>query len=509
MTGLPLVALKRATVLSSRESVLDSIDVELFEGETLQLCGNSAHRLAVLLEVLAGRQRLTSGQRRYPAFEDEYPDARLGIPPRFAVRLVSSDEPRRLSATQSEYQQARWHNLWTEPLTVLDFLSPRRVLGIRPYEILSDLPVHRNYDLERQQTLDELELTGLEQRRVAQLSHGELHKLLLAAAHLANPRLLLLGDPLGGLDPGARTRLVKAFLRWRDQGQSLVLSSLNPNELTELASRHLVLSDGVLAQDGVLTQDGVLAQGRNVSPPQDRRFLPRPQLAESKCVVDCRNVTVTMGDVTLLEDVTWTVQAGEHWLVTGPNGSGKSTLLALLLGDHPQAYANDIRVFGKRLGSEVNLWERRRSIGAMAPELYFHYPQGLTLAEMVLSGFDGSIGLHRTAAAEESRVASARLEQFGLLALTDQPLCTLSDSEVRLGLLVRALVHRPQLLLLDEPTEGLDPPARHHFLVELERLAASGETTLVLVTHHVEQLPGFVTHRLELERGRVVRQGPC
>ena len=540
--SLPLIELDRLSLVTPHGPLLNDISLTVHEGQCLQVVGQAGQGKSLLLEVLAGKHRLSGGTRRYPAFEAQFPDTKLGIAPRFAFRLVGSEEQRQVSLAQSSFYQARWHSLWTEPQTVIDYLSPRQVSGLNPYEVLDILPVHRNFDAERTRTLQDLELQGLEGRVVAQLSNGELRKLLLAAAHLANPKVLLLDDPMGGLAESTRQRLTQVFTRWHAEGQTIVFSTTHENELSALTTGQWVLSRGAVmivpapkattavpapkattAVPAPKATTAVPAPKATTAVPAPKATtavpaLPQPNKAiapvesvnttPSTAIVRCKDVAVRMNGVTLLEGITWEVREGQHWLITGPNGSGKSTLLSLLLGDHPQSYANDISVFEQQLGKDITLWERRRSIGYVAPELVWHYPRGVTLEELVLSGYDGSIGVYRASSLEEIARTRALFSTFNLSILAKKPLATLSEGTVRLGLLLRALVHQPRLLLLDEPTQELGETERGHFLEQLDTLARVGHTTIVLVTHHLDERPRCISHHLALERGKMAYQGP-
>ena len=505
-TELPLVELREACLEGPQGPLYRNVNLAVFEGQCVRVVGAAGQGKSLLLELLAGRHRLTSGARGYPAFEANFPDARLGIAPRFAIRLVGSAEQRKLSTSQVSFYQARWHTLWTEPLTVLEFLSPRRVIGIKPYEVMEVLPVRRDFDAERERTLDDLELHGLEERLVAQLSNGELRKLLLAAAHLSSPRLLLLDDPMGGLAESTRERLAAVLSRWKGEGQTIVYTSTHEGELPDLATRCFTVSDGRVTEHARLTVSYAVTATHQ---PITSGIPAIPPLIEAgETIIRGSNVQVRMSAKVLLEDVSWHVRKGEHWLITGPNGSGKTTLLALLLGDHPQSYACDIEVLGTRLGESTNLWERRRSVGYVAPELAWHYPREVTLRELVLSGFCGSIGNYGAASTSELETTQALLATFKLENLAERQLAILSEGTVRLGLLLRAIVHQPRLLLLDEPTQELAQSERNRFMAELDRLAESGHTTLVLVTHHLDERPHCITHHLQLERGRAKHTGP-
>lgn len=557
LSPAPLVELKQAGFKFGARTVLDNLNLSIHDGQVWQLLGPAGSGKSLLLELLSGMHRLSSGTRSYPAFVEESPDAAIGLPPRFAVRLVSQQEQRRISATLSSFYQARWHDTWTSPLTVLDFLAPERVFGLHAYECLEALPMRKDFDLERDRCLAELKFGNHIHQWVGQLSNGELKKLLLIAAHLASPRLLLLDDPLSGLDPLARRLGQLAIERWCAEGQTLVYSSCYENDLAVVTTHRLQLaptncqtriddsrrtggSEVVAAAEHHATRAEAIAATRAtrdddsplapLPPARDgERGLPaavgeptpgtapltahvRGQQTEPPsargAIVSCRNLRVVAAGITLLEGLDWDVHPGEQWILTGPNGAGKSTLLALLIGDHPQAYSNDILVLGTRLGESATLWERRRAVGFVAPELSWHYPLGWRLLDVVLSGFDAGIGVHRQSTNSELEIACRWLERFGLDASGNPPLAAVSEGEKRLALLARALVRDPRLLLLDEPTQNMGPAERLRLFRALDALLDAGRTTLVLVSHHPEERPRGITHQLTLAEGRLRYRGP-
>src|SRR5439155_10864494 len=157
----------------------------------------------------------------------------------------------------------------------------------------------------------------------------------------------------------------------------------------------------------------------------------------------------------VLHDVSWTVRTGERWAVLGPNGSGKSTLLSLICADHPQAYSNEIWLFGRKRGSGESIWEIKRHIGLVSPELHLYFSEPLSAAETAATGFFDVVTYRPTTPEQDQRVRSL-FEQFEIASLADRPFASLSTGEQRLVLLLRALVKDPPLLVLDEPFQGLD-----------------------------------------------------
>ncbi len=212
-------------------------------------------------------------------------------------------------------------------------------------------------------------------------------------------------------------------------------------------------------------------------------------------------MTVRYEDRVILRDINWTVRAGESWALLGPNGSGKTTLLSLILGDNPQVYDNDIVVFGKQRGSGESVWEIKRRIGWVSPELHLHFDDGATCFEVAASGFYDTVGLFQTPSRRRRTTVLEWLAEFQVLEFAEYPLCALSTGLQRMVLLVRALVKRPQLLVLDEPCQGLDGANRDVFLRAVDKLIRNGKGTTIYVTHRKEEIPRTVKRVLRLKGG--------
>ncbi len=211
-----------------------------------------------------------------------------------------------------------------------------------------------------------------------------------------------------------------------------------------------------------------------------------------------RDVTVKYGAVTILRNINWTIRAGESWALLGPNGSGKTTLLSLILSDRPQAYANDITVFGRKIGDGESVWELKKRIGWVSPELHVHFQDSFTCLETVESGFRDTIGLYQKVPPAQRREAARWLKRFGLGAFAHASLFELSAGLQRTVLLARALVKRPALLILDEPCQGLDEAHRSLFLRMLDSLIRTGKETAIYVTHQEQEIPSSIRRVLRL-----------
>lgn len=218
--------------------------------------------------------------------------------------------------------------------------------------------------------------------------------------------------------------------------------------------------------------------------------------------------TVTRGATTLVGPIDWSVRPTERWVVLGANGSGKSTLLAMAaLRTHPSG--GSVTVLGARLGS-TDLRPVRHRIGYGAEGLAQQIEPGLTLHDVVVTGWYAALAPWWHTYDDEAHAAAAdACRRVGLAVERDRTFGTLSSGERQRALLARALVRRPELLLLDEPAAGLDPAGREELIGTLDRLTIEADAPpLVLVTHHLEEVPQTATHALLLRDARVVASGP-
>jgi iron complex transport system ATP-binding protein len=204
-----------------------------------------------------------------------------------------------------------------------------------------------------------------------------------------------------------------------------------------------------------------------------------------------------------------TLRAGEHVAILGPNGAGKSTLIRLLTRDVRPVAHEDGTPAVLLLGRERwALSESRRIMGVVSNALQDDYAVAVTVRDTVTSGFFGSIGLYRHHVVTDAMLSRSD-ELLGLLGVTqlaDRTMDTLSTGEARRALIARALVHDPAVLVLDEPTDGLDPAGQHHVLRAISEVARAGHA-IVLVTHHVSDIVPEVTRIVMLRDGAVFRDG--
>lgn len=224
-------------------------------------------------------------------------------------------------------------------------------------------------------------------------------------------------------------------------------------------------------------------------------------------VLDVTGLRVARGRTKILHDIVWRVRPGEHWVILGANGSGKTSLLKVLNGHLPPT-AGEIAVLGQHYGASD--WRALRlKIGVVMSAFAAAIPPAEVARDTVISGKFAQLDLWARVHRADRLAAGRLLRLVGATPIADREWAYLSQGERQRILIARALMARPQLLILDEPCAGLDPVARENFLAFVNRLARRrGAPALVLVTHHVEEITPAFTHALLLRRGRVVAAGP-
>lgn len=229
-------------------------------------------------------------------------------------------------------------------------------------------------------------------------------------------------------------------------------------------------------------------------------------MTEPQPLIDLRGVCLRRGGKTILDDLTWRMNKGEHWAVIGANGSGKTTLLRIT-GGILFPTAGEATVLGGRFG-RCDLLRLRQRVGWVGPALLGRMPPGERLWDIVASGFKSTFGLVYEISPADAAKVDATLDRVGLSGRGDAEFGVLSQGEQQRALFARSMLVDPELYILDEACSGLDLPAREMFLGIAGEVMSGGAAGLIMVTHHIEEIPAGVTHALVLKGGRVLASGP-
>lgn len=348
-------------------------------------------------------------------------------------------------------------------------------------------------------------------RGIKYLSTGEIRRTLLCRALTSKPSLLILDEPFAGLDTASRTAL-SSFLS-NDLTESALIVVMDRAEDAPACVNHVLeLSDRAVSFCGTLADYRLTRKTHaETSMRIDIPTIPVSGVtidpaSRTLCdtLIEMNDVTVSWSDHVVLDRLSWTLRAGEHWLIRGPNGSGKTTLLELITGDNPQVFRNDVRLFGRRRGSGETIWELKEKMGIVTYRLHTEYRSlgDVPLRTVLVSGLHDSIGLYEQRGEEERSLADTWLALVGFTGRGDLPFRDLSYGEQRALLIARGAIKQPPLLILDEPCHGLDSVHRERILSLLQRIAELGGSTLLHVTHDETEVLPCEKRILELRPGQ-------
>lgn len=471
--------------------ILPPVSLTLRTGECWVVTGPNGSGKSVLTEILAGLRSPTSGYVRWKAPR----------PPSDDAAVVSFEALERvISAERRNDESSIMHGRVDPGRSVREFLA----------EEAGDPQSDRTAALARRFGLD-----GLYDRGLRFLSTGELRKTLLAAALAREPALLVLDEPYDGLDARSRRELVGLVEGACSPDRCVLVVANRRRDIPACATHEVELSAGELRSCGPRGSPAgrsfpagpIFPAAVRGNGDEDDRLRPVAALpspgppAGSQPIVVMRDVRLAYGDTQVLAGVDWQVRYNDRWMITGPNGSGKSTLLSLITADNAKAYGQHIEIFGRRRGSGESVWEIKRRIGIVSGDLQLAYPLRTTVEETVLSGFHDSIGLYERPGGYEREIARRWIAQVGLGGWEDRRLRELSFGMRRMLLVARAVVKSPDILIADEPCQGLDD---HHAAQVLDLLDTIGnlhDHCMLYVTHDPAERLGCITHTLELVPG--------
>ena len=459
--------------------------------EQWAVIGSNGSGKSLFLEAVRGALPIVHGEMAY------YFRPPTGFSQEEAITQVCFED-RKLDVHQMVLQ-SRWNSLEEdEAVRVRDFLLYDRVMDVNPFEV-TDRHVHerRFFDRRVARAVRLLKIGPLLERLVISLSHGERQKLQIARALSRPLRLLLLDEPFAGLDASSRESFRETLDHLMTSGLHVLIATTRPEDLPSRLTHVMEINRLRVSSQRAHRRRRTATRARGSGLPElITKNRPTP-VSGTPPLVKLRSVTVKYGEVTVLENVSWSIGEGERWALVGRNGSGKSTLLGLITGDHPQAYVNDVEVFGKRRGEGDSVWETKKHIGLVSPELHLHFDTECTCSDVVASGFYDSVGLYdRPTARQRARVRAwlARLQ----LHCGAEPFCSRSLGEQRMVLIARAMVKEPRLLILDEPCQGMDPRHRGLVVRTVDGIARRHKATIIYVTHRKDEIPASIDRVMKL-----------
>ena len=468
MNPKTLISLDGAVIANPQRRLPAPISFELRQGECIAIVGANGSGKSTLVEMIRGGFYLREGALRFALGDESYR----------SIRVVEFDNAYSTTEVQYYYQQ-RWQAFEREASPLAGEL-----LGE------ADGPwSERLFNL--------LNIKPLLEKEIITLSSGELRRFSIARALLQRPEVLILESPFIGLDPPTRQALCDLLQQLLDElGLSIIMTLTDVSRIPPVAT-HVYLMDGGRIS-AKMTATEARAAGSSAKPIASKA-VTLPSLHATPrfdTIVEMRHIDISYGERQIFRDLNWRVHSGEKWNVTGPNGSGKSTLLSLVNADNPRAYSLDITLFDRRRGTGESIWDIKRHIGYLSSEMHSSFRENLKALDIVRDGLEGRLGDGSPAAEDDYLLGWMRL--FGAEHLASRDYLTLSSGEQRYILLIRAFVKDPDLLILDEPFQGLDPALRHRAAGIIEAFCERENKTLIFVTHYIEEIPGIVTNTLQL-----------
>lgn len=433
---------------------------ELNPGELHVLAMDRGERWAAVSELLLGRGRPLAGTIEWPALEA----SKAAHRPADHIEHVPFASMSRAFSTGDYFLGQRYHAGWADE-------------GPRVGEFIGKAD-----DL----LVEALELRPLLNRSLISLSSGQMRRARLARALGYSPLAVILEDPLAGMDTGRRAKATELVGRLCAKGLAAVVLVARQEDFSGPAIR-LTLSGDRFIHGQSLEHSGAPAgtygheAGESTSEP----------------VLEFNKVGVRYGTNMILRDFSWTIRRGDWWHLMGGNGAGKSTLLALAWGDHPQVFGNDIRLFGRRRGEGQTLWEAREPITWHAPEVHAHFHEHLSVRQTMTTGVTGSFTPPPPERIDRPRL-EALIDHFALGDVADKPYRQQPAPIQRMALVGRALFKQADLILLDEPHQGLAPDDRKRVNSWLQKDLRPHQA-LVFATHEAADRPAWLNRSLNLD----------
>ncbi len=490
----PFLSLEHITVRYLDKTLFSNLSWDILPNEQWAITGPGGSGKTALLNTILGKFNIINGSIHYHFYE-EWRQKNTVTDPYFNYRNLIAyvghhhTFKNNSNTTTDFYYQQRFNSMDSEnSATVREHLNITEVPAL-----LAPLKIHALLD-----------------KRLLKLSNGETRRVMIAHALLKKPQLLMLDNPYIGLDVQTRkdfSNMVNEIIA----GGTTVLLSTSPQEIPEHITHVLTLENGSIT--GKYTREEYMetkvAPQRHVELPVLKadviaQLVQHTNQTSFEHIIRMENIRVKYGETMILEDINWTVRQHEKWALLGHNGAGKSTLLSLVNGDNPQAYANKLWLFDRRRGTGESIWDIKKRIGFISPELHQYFTARDNCMQVICSGFSDIIGSTKPATEAQKQIAAGWMEVLEINHAATLPFKQVPESTQRLVLLARALVKNPPLLIFDEPCQGLDQQQKDHFKQVIEQLCEHMPVTLVYVTHYEEELPACVNKFLRLERGHMI-----
>lgn len=406
------------------------------------------------------------------------------------IRSIEFSDIHSLTGCADSYYQQRFESMMSDGIPTVEELIAGKIAPDRWEELCSRLSI-----------------SDILHKRINFLSSGELRKFLIINMMTEIPDILIVDNPYIGLDAASRSLFNELLHDIADQGTAVILLLCNTVDIphfTQFVLPMKQLTVGKMLPVAELGFDEAVAEAAKAfSTKGSLELMPDVSLCEPvdyRNAFELRHCDVRYGSTVILHDVSWTVAAGERWALLGENGSGKSTLLSLVYADNPQGYSNDISIFDRRRGRGESIWDIKRRIGYISPEMHLYFNNGEDTLTVVASGLHDNVGCFRRITPEMGSLAQQWLDALGIGHTARRIFRTLSSGEQRMALLARTFIKNAPLLILDEPLHGLDMMQKRLVAAAIARMLRSENRTIIYVTHYEAEIPPEITKVFRLSR---------
>jgi molybdate transport system ATP-binding protein len=475
-TPRPLISLNRLSLQYSGTEILRDVSLDIASGGHVALIGPNGSGKSSLLRILSGElwPARDGGMRSYSLDGTTLIESPLLIKPH--VRRIAPE------------MQERFLRLGL-PLSTYEFVASG--LADRDYAPVS---LSAAEDARVCEVMEQLRLGHVAAQEARRLSHGTLRRAFVARALVASPRILALDEVTDGLDHVSHTEVLEQLDAAVHKGTTLVCVAHRIDRLPHSVQRYCEIRDKSLYEIAVPNTNQRVASSPVRIEPQTTH-----EDTKAETLIRCEHVGLIIDEKPILHDIYLEIRAGEHVAIVGENGAGKTTLCGILDGTYLPSSGSVVRMgFARRPA----IWEIRERIIVLSDALQIRHDWDITVKDTLASGFTGTIGVVGDLDAEQARRLDALLDIFLLRELTARSLPSLSFGQRRRVLFARALARRPQIFILDEIFDGLDPQIRMLLEQELLTLTKSG-TALIIVAHVAQDIPDYVTRRIVMKAGRL------
>lgn len=319
---------------------------------------------------------------------------------------------------------------------------------------------------------------------LATSSSGEQRNALLQHILSSNPDYIIVDNVFESLDAGNQQHIIKRLTNIADNTVIIQILHRKNDCLLFINSVFIIKNETILLEQ--IRAEFLQPKAEH---PAIIGTVPVPILeyaATKDALIKMDNVCVAFNERPVLSNICWQINPDEFWQLSGPNGSGKSTLLSMIIGDSVKGYGQDIYLFGKKKGSGESVWDIKKKIGYFTSSITPEFPRQDSIEKMIISGFWDSVGLYIQPTELQLKLARQWIQLIGLSDLKNKPFRFLTLAQQRMVLITRAMVKHPPLLILDEPTAGLDDENALLFTCLVNKIATETNSAIIYVSHRTE-----------------------